>query len=163
MAIASEGNMRSEAKEFISGDNLRTELTPFTFSTKEKHLGVQNGSANGLSRRPIEKIEDMLIFNDSERTGYIFFLIRSSDTCSVHRLTWHEERLPQDEIWVKIGGDKGGGSFKMNFQICNVHNPNSPNNTCVFCVYEAPDSPANLSLALGRYREQINIESRSMS
>ena len=27
--------------------------------------------------------------------------------------------IPQDEIW-KVGGDKGGGSFKMNFQIVNT-------------------------------------------
>ncbi len=26
----------------------------------------------------------------------------------------------------------------------------------VFCVYEDLDSPANLSVAVGRYREQIN-------
>lgn len=75
---------------------------------------------------------------------------------SVHRLTWHNGSIPNDEIWVKIGGDKGGGSFKMNFQICNVKNPNSPNNTCVFSVFEASDSPANLKIALERYREQIN-------
>ena len=41
MAIASEGKMRAEAKEYISGDNLRAELTPFTFS-KDKHLEVRN-------------------------------------------------------------------------------------------------------------------------
>ena len=67
----------------------------------------------------------------------------------VHRLTWHES-IPPDEIWVKIGGDKGGGSFKMNFQICNLHHPNSPSNTCVFCIFEAPDSPVNLQFALGQ-------------
>ncbi len=36
VAIASEGKMRAEAKEYISGDNsgdnLGAELTPFTFS-----------------------------------------------------------------------------------------------------------------------------------
>ena len=36
------------------------------------------------------------------------------------RLTWHGDIIPQDEIWIKIGGDKGGGSFKMNFQIANT-------------------------------------------
>ncbi len=35
------------------------------------------------------------------------------------------EVVPENEIWIKIGGDKGGGSFKMNFQICNVLTPNS--------------------------------------
>ena len=68
----------------------------------------------------------------------------------MHRLTWHSGSLPEDEIWAKLGGDKGGGTFKMNFQIVNVSHPNSPNNTCVFCVFEAPDNPANLRIALER-------------
>ena len=50
-------------------------------------------------------------------------------------LTWHEGVIPEDEI--KIGGDKGGSSFKMNFQICNVVTPNSKTNTCVFCAFLA--------------------------
>lgn len=66
------------------------------------------------------------------------------------------KRIPNDEIWVKVGGDKGGGSFKMNFQICNVAHPNSVNNTCVFCAFEAPDNPTNLRIALERYRSQID-------
>ena len=35
------------------------------------------------------------------------------------RLTWHESFMPPREVWLKIGGDKGGGTFKMNFQIVN--------------------------------------------
>ena len=41
------------------------------------------------------------------------------------RLTWHNGIIPATEIWVKIGGDKGGGSFKFNFQIVNNVSPNS--------------------------------------
>ncbi len=72
MAIASEGKMRAEAKEYISDDNLRTELTPFTFS-KDKQLEIRNVP------RPMaylvelrRKSEDMLILSDNENTGYIF-------------------------------------------------------------------------------------------
>ena len=36
------------------------------------------------------------------------------------RLTWHNGIIPATEIWVKIGGDKGGGSFKFNFQIVSL-------------------------------------------
>ncbi len=39
---------------------------------------------------------------------------------SLERLTWHDGVIPKDEIWVKLGGDKGGGSFKMNYQLLNV-------------------------------------------
>ena len=31
-------------------------------------------------------------------------------------MTWHDGTIPSDEIWVKIGGDKRGGTFKMNFR-----------------------------------------------
>jgi len=73
-------------------------------------------------------------------------------TYSVHRLTWHNGKI---EIWLKLGGDKGGGSFKMTFQICNIAHPNSPVNTCAFCVFAANDSPANLKIGLERYKEDI--------
>lgn len=53
---------------------------------------------------------------------------------------------------MKVGGDKGGGKFKMTFQIMNVQHPN---NTCAFCISEAPDNPANLKIALDRYGKQI--------
>ena len=29
---------------------------------------------------------------------------------SAQALTWHEGCIPEEEIWLKIGGDKGGGS-----------------------------------------------------
>ena len=40
----------------------------------------------------------------------------------------HHEFL-NNEIHVKIGGDHGGGSFKMSLQIVNTANPNSKDNT----------------------------------
>jgi len=69
-------------------------------------------------------------------------------------LTTHKG-ASEDEIWIKIGGDKGGTSFKMNVQICNVRAPNSVQNTCVFAAFEAGDSPTNLHIALKRYQTQI--------
>ena len=47
-------------------------------------------------------------------------------------LAGHNGVIPASEVWIKIGGDKGGGSFKMSFQIINVAVPNSVHNTCVF-------------------------------
>ena len=26
--------------------------------------------------------------------------------------------IPENEVWVKVGGDKGGGTFKMCYQVC---------------------------------------------
>ncbi|XP_064402593.1 uncharacterized protein LOC135348339 isoform X1 [Halichondria panicea] len=55
------------------------------------------------------------------------------DERRVHRLTWHEGKIPADEIWVKLGGDKGGGSFKM-----------------------APDNVTNLKIALQRFEDEVD-------
>ena len=41
--------------------------------------------------------------------------------CREGTLTWHDGTIPDDEIWLKLGGDKGGGYFKMNFQITPQH------------------------------------------
>ena len=88
---------------------------------------------------------------------YINVLVTVNDTYSfgkVSRLTWHD-LLPEDEIWVKLGGDKGGSCMKVHAQLCNVPTPNSPNNTSVFTVFEAPDTTANLHIAPTRYQEQV--------
>ena len=69
----------------------------------------------------------------------------------MNQLTWHEGLIAEDEIWLKLGGDKGGSSVKASFQIVNVNKPNSVRNSCVFAVFEAPDSVFNLHLALDQY------------
>ncbi len=80
----------------------------------------------------------------------------------VHHLTWHDGRIPSDELWIKFGGDKEGGSFKMSFQIANVKNPNASNNTCVFGMFKASDNPVNLRIAVERYRNQVEeVESKT--
>ena len=63
--------------------------------------------------------------------------------------------IQNNEIHVKIGGDHGGGSFKMSYQIANVHNPNSTDNTIVFSIFEAKDYRSNIKIALTRFREQV--------
>ena len=64
--------------------------------------------------------------------------------------------MPEDEIQVKIGGDHGGGSFKMAYQIANVERPNAANNTVAFCLFEAKEYKENLVTALTKFAEQIN-------
>jgi hypothetical protein len=39
---------------------------------------------------------------------------------------------------VKVAGDKGADTVKLVFQICNVPNPNSVQNTCVFVYSVTP-------------------------
>ena len=56
---------------------------------------------------------------------------------------------------MKIGGDPGGGSLKMSYQIANVQNSNSTDNTIVFSIFEAKDYPSNINIGLTRFREQV--------
>lgn len=65
-------------------------------------------------------------------------------------------------MWIKIGGDKGGPSTKLSYQIVNVRHPNSPNNTCVFSIFEAKDSLVNLKVTADMFGEEINsLEART--
>ena len=68
-------------------------------------------------------------------------------------LTWHASSdsgpsLPRDEIWVKFGGDKGGGSLKFCMQVVNRKNPNSADHTVVLSLLEADDSLSNMHLVM---------------
>lgn len=76
-------------------------------------------------------------------------------------LTWHDESLPSNEILVKVGGDHGGDSFKMCFQVANLADPNSTKNTIPFVVSSAKDSPANLATALTPFANQITASSNA--
>ena len=77
-------------------------------------------------------------------------------TCSSRQvLTWHNGAIPFDELWVKFGGDKGHGSFKFNFQLCNVAHPNSIKNTVLVLVFKAGDNIANLHTGLDMYKEHV--------
>ena len=70
-------------------------------------------------------------------------------------LTNHGGAIPDDELWVKLGGDKGRGSFTFNFQVVNIPHPNSVKKTVLTSVFKAGDSSSNLHTALDRYREHI--------
>ena len=70
--------------------------------------------------------------------------------------TWHGGAIPGDEVWLKLGGDKGGGSFKSCFQILNIPSPNAPENTCIFSIFEAPDTYTNIHIGLGCYIDTIS-------
>ena len=73
----------------------------------------------------------------------------------VHSLGITYGTITSDEIWLKLGGDKGGGYFKMNFQNVNMQTPNSVNNTCVFSCFEASDTVSNLHVVLDRFRGEV--------
>ena len=72
------------------------------------------------------------------------------------RLTWNNA-IPEQEVHLKLGGDAGGGPFKMAFQTANLKHPNSKTNAVVFAMFHAKDTWTNLKTALMKYREQVNI------
>ena len=61
-----------------------------------------------------------------------------------------------NEVHVKIGGDHGGGSFEMSYQIANVANPNNKDNTLAFSLFEAKDYQINMKTGLSRFAHQID-------
>lgn len=67
---------------------------------------------------------------------------------SENQLTWHDGAIPDKQIWVKIGGDHGGDSFKMSCQILNVPHPNALRHVIPFLVFGAKDTASNLTTAL---------------
>ena len=66
-----------------------------------------------------------------------------------HLLSWHDGGIPQNEIWLKLGSDHGGGSFKFCLQVLNVKHPNSKNNTFLVRTFEAKDNVENLKRVPG--------------
>ena len=68
------------------------------------------------------------------------------------RLTWHGGAIPEEEIWLKIGGDHGGGSFKLMCQIATVENPVRTIPTSSQ-LSTAKTLPLNLRIVLNRYKQ----------
>ena len=58
-------------------------------------------------------------------------------------LTNHDGNIPDDEVWVKFGGDHGKGSLKFSIQIINLERPNSRKNTFIVGMAEICDSYKN--------------------
>jgi hypothetical protein len=71
------------------------------------------------------------------------------------KLVWHEGHIPNDEIWIKFGGDHGKGSFKLAMHICNVVRPNSKYNTHLINLAQVKDSVTNLSVIFSDLQQQI--------
>ena len=61
-----------------------------------------------------------------------------------------------NEVHLKIRGDHGGGSFKMSYQIVNVANPSSKDNTLVFSLIRAKDCRIDIKTGLTRFAQQID-------
>lgn len=80
------------------------------------------------------------------------------DTVETYRKTDHLEVFQHEEeknIYVKLGGDKGGNSTKINYQIINSLSM-GPSSVQLLCMFEATDSESNLWKTLAPVRDNIN-------
>ena len=91
---------------------------------------------------------------------YIFNLVghilKTLDDLSRVNMIANHSFIPDNEVFVKIGGDHGGKSFKMMYQIANVEHPNRELNTIPFSVFNAKDTMPNLRICLDRYKAHID-------
>ena len=71
-----------------------------------------------------------------------------------NKLIWHNG-IPENEIWVKFGGDHGKESFKLTLQVVNVEKPNSKTNTVVLAMAYVKDSYDNLSFIMSDIRYKL--------
>ena len=133
VSLAPEGQVRSVVKDWV-GTGLYSEELPATFIKDNKVT--------------FKLTPWCYIFN---LVGYVIHYL----DCLKENNLLVDSFIPSDEIFLKVGGDHGGGSFKMSFQVANVENPNKPENTVVFSVLEAKDYKSNLLLCLERFKTHI--------
>ena len=132
--VASTGSMRNVVNDW-DGTGLHTEEIQATVK-KNKH--------SFIVLKPWCYIYNLV--------GYV---LKYMDELKENNYVFYDGGIPASEIHLKIGGDHGGQSFKMSFQVANVHNPNKPENSVIFSVMEAKDYKSNLQLCLERFRRQI--------
>ncbi|XP_066286471.1 uncharacterized protein [Branchiostoma lanceolatum] len=134
--MESEAISRKLAAEMLSGFKVEAENLPFS---------VKGDKESTVKLLPCAYVTSL-------RDAIYDYLERSN---TANSLIWHDKTIPEGEIWIKVGGDHGGGTFKMAFQILNKTSPNSQTNTTVFCIFDAKDTRENLTLATGRYAQEL--------
>ena len=115
MKIASEKEQRTLSKELIPSD-ITTEVAPFSFKLKQGGEGVKPaamGYIPHLSAKIFEILDQHSRYIMSLGTNKIA-MMPDDISYSNGDLTWHNGVIPEDEIWIKLGGDKGGGRFLQN-------------------------------------------------
>ena len=71
-----------------------------------------------------------------------------------NQLKWKND-MPKDKIWLKIGGDHGGNTFKISWKILNDDKPNAKENTNVIACLQVKDNHENLRTITKIHKDQI--------
>ena len=128
---ASENSERKE-QEHIVQDNIVVEDRHLFFPDEPSTTG------QSLKETPIVYAKDLCSFVTDLLDKYN----------EQQLLDFHNGNIPDVQIWVKIGGDHGGNSFKLCLQIANVKSPNSRDNTFIITMFNGKDTAENLRRAL---------------
>ncbi|XP_072015499.1 uncharacterized protein [Amphiura filiformis] len=134
--MAGETATRVQMGLLLEPAHLQSTMLPFIFK--------QEDGSSLCKEAPMVYIPDII--------SHIKYTLDRLD--SNNMLTW--DHHPTDRILVKIGADHGGGTTKAYYNIINVDNTNSCNATTIFSMFEAPETQANLHIALDRFVEQVN-------
>ena len=130
VTFAHEGAERKVAKDLIGND---VKVTEMLFSSTD----------DDLVEKPMVMLTDI-----SEK---ITELLESQKD----KLTWHDGAIPENEVWVKVGGDHGQGSLKFNLAIVNTKNPNSMDNNILIGMACVKDSRENMEMFFYSIRKQL--------
>ena len=122
MKLGSEQQERQFQTDLMCG-NVQTKQASLFFYDK-------------ITREKTEKDTPIAIIEDIP----LFLLNLPDQYKAKERLTWNNKNVPSKEIWIKIGGDHEGDSFKFILQVMNLENPNSKDNTSLLCMAECKDS-----------------------
>ncbi|XP_070555059.1 uncharacterized protein [Ptychodera flava] len=131
-----ERQLATNRKYPLSAVNL-----PFVFTVR----GPDNKQDTEIRLAPCVAVQDLV----QTVVSYLDYLE------SENKLTTHDGYIPKDQIWMKVGGDKGKGYMKSVFEICNVESPNSLKHSVVWNLFAAADSEVNLRTAMGVYKSRL--------
>ena len=67
-----------------------------------------------LKKTPVTSIDDLPVFVSNLLNQYQ----------EKEKMTWHNQTIPDDEIWIQIGWDYGGDNFKLVLELANIDNQN---------------------------------------
>ncbi|XP_022108664.1 uncharacterized protein LOC110988954 isoform X2 [Acanthaster planci] len=145
-------------KKWLKGYNILTEGEQ-ALRNQQKEVIAENILTENLLLSFPDEINGGVIIKQAPYVGVKCLVTKVKqqlDQYQKHQqLTWHDGNIPHDEIWVKIGGDKGGGTFKQMIQIANVQHPNSLRHTIITNIFAAEDTRDNLKTGLQRFRIQV--------
>ena len=118
ISLSSERKQRKLAEELV-GENLDAETAPFSFTLASggEELRV---AAHIFIPNLVEKVVQMLEQNEKynfqimhDKYTYMWLCSPTTNSSLIlreGRLTWHGGIIPEDEVWLKLGGDKGDPS-----------------------------------------------------